>query len=311
MSAALSIPPATILDLPDGLHAGIPEALYHARIPGVASKSVLDMYDRAPAVHDAWLKGAEGKTSEAFAFGKAFHCAVLEPDVYRATYTVEPDFTFAEPDFGDCRFKEAKAKRDAWREANGYKESLSARDRWREANAGKQLLEQADATAIAGMVRSIAAHPLASKMLLGDGVSELTVKWTDPATGIVCKSRADRYAKAFRLCVDLKSTDDARASVFAKSVANHGYHRQAAFYEDGFAAVGEPLDGFVFVAVEKRPPYLVAIFNLEDEDVMDGRRENRAHLSMMAECIERGVYPGYPETIQTLSLPRWAKGTNR
>ncbi len=275
---------ASIIELPDGLHPGIPEAIYHQRVAGIASKSVLDFYERAPAVHDAWLKGGDGKTSDAFAFGKAFHCAVLEPDVYRATYTVEPSF-------GDCRKTENK----------------KARDEWRADNASRLLLEQDDATAIAGMVRSIAAHPLACKMLMGEGVSELTVKWTDPATGIVCKSRADRYIAGVRLGVDLKSTEDARAAVFAKGVANYGYHRQQAFYEDGFAAVGAPLDGFVFVAVEKRAPYLVAVFNLEDEDVMDGRRENRAHLSLMAECVERGEYPGYPQTIQTLSLPRWAK----
>jgi hypothetical protein len=279
---------ASFLELPDGLHAGVPESVYHARIPGIASKSTLDLVARAPAVYAAWLAGVEREQAPALLFGKALHCAALEPDVYRSTYTVEPSF-------GDCRKTDNKKRRDEWRAEN----------------AGRQLLEQEDATAIAGMVRALGANKLASRLLDGDGVSELTVKWTDPDTGLLCKSRADRYVARLRMCVDLKSTEDARADVFARSFANFGYHRQQAFYEDGFAAVAESLDAFIFVAVEKRPPYLVAVFRLDDEGVTHGRRENRANLSILAECLERGEYPGHPESIQTLSLPAWAKGKNR
>lgn len=282
MSEAVSMP-TSILDLPDGLCSSVPESLYHARIPGVASKSVLDLVARAPAVYAAWLAGVEREQTPALMFGKALHCAALEPDVYRATYTVEPSF-------GDCRKKENKAARDEWRLSNG----------------GRLLLEQPDALAIDGMVKAIAAHPLASKMLGGDGVSELTVKWTDPDTGIVCKSRADRYVERLNMCVDLKSTEDARAEVFAKSCANWGYHRQQAFYEDGFAAVGAQLEHFTFVAVEKRAPYLVAVYSLDADAVGKGREWARRTLGVFADCVESGTYPGLSNSIETLSLPRWA-----
>jgi hypothetical protein len=288
MSAAVTMPTTTsILDLPDGMHEGIPEAIYHQRIPGVASKSVLDLVDRSPAHYAAWLAGASSEESPALAFGKALHCALLEPHVYRSTYTVEPSF-------GDCRKTDNKKRRDDWRGAN----------------AGRSLLEQADALAIDGMIKSAMAHPRASKML-DEGSSEVTVKWTDAATGIVCKSRADHYVGRLSLCLDVKTTEDARASAFAKSVANYGYHRQAAFYSDGFAAVGSEIEHFVFLAIEKRPPYLVALFNLEDEDIAQGREEIRRSIQTLADCIERGEYPGYPTSIQTLSLPAWAKGKTR
>ncbi len=97
MSAALSLPTVTsILDLADGLHAGIPESVYHARIQGVASKSVLDLIAKAPAVYAGWLTGTEREDTPALFLGKALHSGLLEPDVFRRTYTVEPRF-------GDCR----------------------------------------------------------------------------------------------------------------------------------------------------------------------------------------------------------------
>lgn len=268
-----------------GLYRGVPESVYHSRVAGIASKSVLELIARAPAAYEAWLAGKDrqAETPTLF-FGKALHMALLEPDRYRTTYTVEPNF-------GDCRFKEAKATRDAWRAEN----------------KSKLLLEQADATHIDGMVKSAKAHPLVSKMLCDDGVSELTARWLDDETGIVCKSRADYYVERLNLCVDIKTAEDARADAFVRSVTNYGYHRQNAFYDDGFRAVGAALEHFVFVAIEKAPPYLIGVFNLDDDAIRRGRGWARSSLRTFADCIERGEYPGYDTSIQTLSLPGWAK----
>ncbi len=281
MSAALSLP-TSILELPDGLHAGFPEALYHARIPGVASKSVLELVDRAPAIYAAWLKGAEREESDALAFGSAFHCALLEPHVYEMRYAVEPRF-------GDCRKTDNKKRRADWRLEN----------------EGRKVIEQADAFAITGMIRSIDAHPLASKMLR-EGRPELTMKWTDAETDIICKGRADYYVERLAMGVDVKTCDDARPGPFSKSVANYGYHKQAGFYSDGFAAVGHALEHFVFLAIEKRAPYLIGLYNLDAQALARGREWSRRTLDTLADCIESGEYPGYSPSIETLSLPRWA-----
>ncbi len=276
----------SILELPNGLHEGVPEAVYHARTAGLASKSVLEMVDRAPALYEAWLGGATREESPVLAFGKAFHCALLEPDVFRRTYTVEPKF-------GDCRKPDNK----------------KARDDWRATNAGRQVIEQVEAIAIDGMVKSVLAHKRAGKLFDSDGVPELTMRWTDEETGIICKGRADLHLERLGVCVDVKTCDDARAPAFTRSVANYGYHRQDAFYDDGFRSAGAPLDHFLFVAVEKRAPYLVGLFNLDDDAVAEGRDWSRSTLQTFADCIERGEFPGYDTAIQTLSLPAYARRT--
>lgn len=283
VSAALSTPPATILDLPAGLHDAVPVGLYHQRIPGVVSKSALDLVHRSPAHYRAWLDGAEEEATPALLFGAATHCAVLEPDVFARDYAVEPAF-------GDCRKTENKARRDAWRAAN----------------AGKLLLSPEDKAAIDGIVKALREHPLASRMLT-EGASEVTLRWRDAGTGLECKGRADHYFPRLGLALDLKTTEDARPSSFRKSVANYGYHRQDAFYRDGFAAVGAPLEHFVFVVCEKKPPHLVALYTLDANAIRRGRLSVMQDMSTLAECFETDEWPGYSPSIETLSLPTWAE----
>jgi len=289
MKARISAEPITMaavsfLDLPDGLHENVPPALYYQRIPGVANKSGLDKLHQAPAKYRAWVDGADDEDSPVLSFGRAFHAATLEPAIFAATYTTEPDF-------GDCRKADNK----------------KARDEWRKANEGKTFLSADDAERIAGMSRAVRAHPLAGPLLSG-GVAEVTAKWADPETGIVCKARIDYVRRDLETLIDLKSTSDASALSFAKSCANYGYHRQAAHYTDGcnLASGAEAFDTFVFVAVEKTAPYLVAVLKLDEDAISKGRESIRADLRTMRECLDTDTWPGYPEEEQTISLPHWA-----
>jgi hypothetical protein len=215
--------------LADGIHHGVPHAVYHERTLGVVSKSALDLVARSPAHYRAWVDGAEEEQTAALAFGSAFHCALLEPDRFAAEYVTAPDF-------GDCRRKSNKEARAAWDEEHASATPLSAK--WAED--------------IHGMIASIRAHPLAGKML-HRGEPELTVAWTDDPTGLRCKARADYYVRELRMVLDIKTTMDARAESFRRDVVRYGYRRQDALYRAGFAAVDAPIEHFVFVVVKRRP----------------------------------------------------------
>lgn len=268
--------------LPHGLHRDVPESVYHVREPGIASKSALDELSRSPAHYKAWLDGAEQDETPALFFGKAFHCAVLEPSRFGDTYAIEPVF-------GDCRFKEPKARRVAWRKDNGGKIPISA----------------AEAMAIRGMLASINAHPMAGRMLL-EGEPELTVRWKDAASGIECKSRADYYVSGLSMVVDVKTALDASAEAFRRVIYQRRYHVQDAMYRAGFAAAGSAIEHFVFLAVEKEPPYAVALYTLDHEGVEAGYKAAAADLQRLAGCLSSDSFPGYPTEIQTVTLPPWA-----
>ena len=142
--------------------------------------------------------------------------------------------------------------------------------------------------------------------ILRRGRAEMMARWDDVTAGVPCKARFDWYDEELGLVLDLKTTTDASAREFARSVANFRYHVQAAMYLDALRALGRPADHFVFLAVEKAPPFDMALYELDEDAIAAGRRAMRADMAKLVECSVRGEFPGYPEMIQTLSLPAWA-----
>ena len=277
--------------LAPGLHRGYAESLYHVRELGMVSKGALDRVRRSPAHYRAWVDGAGEPETPPFRFGKALHMRTLEPARFAATYVLEPDF-------GACRKNDSCSSEAA-------KENKTRRDAWRLEHAGANILDSATGAATLGMIEAIANHPLARPLLEG-GDPELTVRWTCNDTGLACKARVDHWREDFRAAVDVKSAADASPEAFAKSVANFGYHRQETHYTEGLEACGFPPDHFPFIVVEKTAPYLVAVYELEPEAFALGKRQILRAKRMLADCLERDQWPGYPDRIQKLSLPAWA-----
>lgn len=255
--------------------------VYHRRVLGELSKSGCDQVARSAAHYRAWCDGASEEPTRAMLFGSAVHCAILEPERFAREYAVAPDV--------DRRTKGGKAEYEAWLADH----------------PGATAISDDDHRTILSMHASVLAHPAAAR-LMRDGVPEVSLRWIDDATGLACKARADLYVPSKRLCVDLKTTEDASPEAFAKSVANYGYHRQDAIYRAGFAACGEPIDHFAIVAVEKRAPYAVAVYTLDAHAIEAGYAGFRSCAAIVAECMRTGVWPSYGDAVSELSLPKWA-----
>ena len=210
------------------------------------------------------------KSTAAMTMGSLVHCAVLEPDELLKRY-------------GACPPRNTKAGKEAAAEmlANGI-EPVSGSD-----------LQQAQ-----HMASAVRRHPYAAE-LLSAGKPETSIWWDDPETGLRCKCRPDWINGS--TCVDLKSTTDASPKGFAKSVANFRYHVQAAHY----LACGL-FDQFIFIAVEKEPPYAVAVYALDADAFAEGQRLRDRDLQRIANCRAMAAWPGYGDELQTISLPGWA-----
>jgi len=274
---------ASLLELPDGVHRDVLPRIYHERHLGVVSKSVLDLVRRSPAHYKAWLDGeAEEETSPALLFGQAFHCALLEPARFAEEFVTAPEF-------GDLRKSDNKAAKKAWCEQH----------------EGLTVLDAYDGNAIAGMVASVHRHPLASRMIR-DGVSELTLKWTDGDTGLTCKSRLDYYVESLGMIVDAKSTLDARWEPFRRDMIKHGYEIQDALYRSAALSLGLRVQHFVFLAVEKTPPYAVATYTLDEAGIASGFSKARTAIDTLAHCVKTSTWPGYDVGIRTIDWPPWA-----
>jgi len=254
---------------------------YHKKKLGELSASSMKSLRRSAAHYKAWIEGARGEPTPAMQFGTAFHCAVLEPSVFAEKYAVEPEF-------GDCRRKNPKAARDAWRAENEGKLTISAEDHAR----------------IIAMRESIAAHPTAARLLATPGDCEVSMRWEQH--GVSCRARADKIVKNGSILIDLKTTEDASEDEFARSCAVYRYHWQCAHYIDGARANDLDVQAMVLVAVEKEPPYAVAVHELDDLALDLGRASVARLGALLRQCVETGVWPAYAVGVQRLSLPRWA-----
>ena len=253
----------------------IPNEEYH-KLPAVSSSGLVKLVQGTPAHYQAYLNEPR-EVTPAMELGTAIHAAVLEPDLFHATYIQKPeDMSFAT--------KEGKA--------------------WKEANQGKKILTPEQFRAVSRITDSVMAQPIASRVIL-DGMKEKSFVWVDKETGIPCKCRPDIFAgnKVF----DLKTTEDASARGFQRSIMSFGMHIQSAFYLMGVSELlGEGVTDFIHIAVEKKPPYAVALYVLDDASLERARLDIRKALRTLAECEETGKYPAYSEEIQTMNLPAWA-----
>ncbi len=214
--------------------------------------------------------------------GSAIHKLTLEPHDFEKEFAVAPAVD-----------RRTKAGKEAWAE-------------FVDASVGKTVLAAKDYETAKGAADSVLSHPEA-QFLLSDGVAESS-HFAD-LDGIACKCRPDYYRERDGIVVDIKSTEDASPDGFAKAVANFGYYIQDPFYCDVMRASGKRVSRFIFIAVEKKPPYMVGIYELDHVARDFGRDEYRRAFRILRE-IDNYRRPLYVDTangdvVQTIELPSY------
>lgn len=257
---------------------GLTNAEYHAR-PEV-SKSGLDQIRRSPLHY--WNRYLNPDrviepSTPAMVIGSALHARVLEPHLYEDEYAVAPEGIDRRTKEGKLRWADFEAEAD-----------------------GKTVLKAEDAAQIEAMAQAVHRHPAARTILRLPGKCEQSYFWTDETTGEKCKCRPDWHSDDRRLIADVKTTDDASPRGFLRSVMKYRYHVQAAFYSQPLKA-----EQFLFIAVEKKPPYCVAVYVTPPELIERGLREAQEDLRQLAACRAGNKWPGYGDEIQALAVPTW------
>lgn len=245
--------------------------------------SILRHFNRTAAhAREAIVNPADSTVAQAE--GWAAHLAVLDPDRFALECIAAPKFD-----------KRTTTGKEGWAA-------------FQAGNAGKTILTQ-DEHALCLRIRdAVWAHPTARELLMGAGANEVSALWTDADTGLAVKARLDRLTSlaGWPVVMDLKTARNASPAAFARDVHFFHYHQQGALYLDGCDALAPHPRKFVFVAVEKEPPYAVAVYELEQDAIDLGRDEYQKHLVAYARCIETNRWPGYPESMGYISVPSWA-----
>ena len=135
----------------------------------------------------------------------------------------------------------------------------------------------------------------------GDGIGDIN--------GITEKLDYIKELGSQYVLIDLKTTKSAETRYFSRAAYwDYQYHISAAHYLTGMEALrGVRAQGFIFVTVEKTPPYAVNVFEAGEEFIRAGEEANMELYKLFASCQASGNWPGYPATMQKLTLPRGAK----
>lgn len=269
-------------DAPLGVVRGMPFGEY-LKVRAL-SNSGLKLLAKSPRHYAAsWdPERPDAEQSDALRRGSLLHTLVLEPHEFAHRYRVKPEgMNFAT--------KDGKAWRDA-------------------TPAGMEIVSEAEHKAATRQARNLRQLPEVAA-LLGSGEAEVSFFWMDEETGTYCKGRADWVFRSTGgvVMLDLKTTEDATPEAFGRSCARYGYHRQDAWYSDGWTqATGEPVLGFVFGAVESAWPHDAVPYMLDEQARAKARAQIGSLLQLHADCTAAGQWPGIASEITTLSLPAWA-----
>lgn len=270
-------------EIPLGIFHGVPIADYHASA-GISNSGLSDFAKSPLHYHALHINPARPQKDDTAAqlVGNLAHCKILEPEAFMQRYQVGP--------VDDKRLAAWKA----W-EAK--------------VPTGIEGIKPSQHEAACAQALSVRSIPDVAK-LLDVGRPEVSAWWIDPATGELCRCRPDWVHpvgdRGDILC-DVKSCGDASPHEFARQIARMAYHRQAAWYTDGYSiASGRPVLGFIFIAFETSWPFAASAVMLDDESLELGRKQNAGLLEYFAECRHDDHWPGYSDAIELVTLPRWA-----
>lgn len=260
----------------EGLISGMPNDVYHS-VPDSINKSGLDLINRSPA---HYFYAQKKEPTRAMQLGTALHTAILEPDVFSSHYML---------------LREVSDRRSSI-----YKEAVKT-------HGADNVLTGPEADSVAGMQESVYANDKARRLIQGCEHKEISVFATCPATGLNIRCRFDGLSLKGNYAIDLKTTRDARPDEFSKAIYNYRYHVQDAFYRYVFlCATGVDLDRFEFIAVENEIPHVTMVYQLDDISRAIGESGFKSDLSVVKECLTAGIWPGYDNENEIISIPEWA-----
>lgn len=248
---------------------------YHLDTEYVSS-SPLKLYKRSP-LH----KTVEKDKTDALIFGGAYHCMVLEPEIFFDIYFVFDDREIMQKlskDFTNIRLSKP------------YKEFKE--DEYLKAE-GREIIPIDDFLTMQTMYKALMSHRFVY-WLFTQGINELSHYTV--LNGVKTKIKPDSIHLKHRIIADLKTTVDASYDTYYHEAAKRGSHISGALYCD-VAEQMYPNDikpfKFMLVVQEKTAPFAVAVYETTYNFLAIGRYEYEMLLQQHKYCQETGIYEGY------------------
>tara|TARA_R100000697_G_scaffold41543_1_gene54205 strand:- start:250 stop:1077 length:828 start_codon:yes stop_codon:yes gene_type:complete len=216
------------------------------------------------------------KQTKSMADGTAVHAFFLEKDKFHKDFAVKPQ---------DIRLNTKAGKE------------------WAQEHTNKIIIDSELGNNLYEMEKSFMDSP-AKLIYQIKGKSELSYFWND--IGLVKgKCRPDWISDDGNIIVDIKTTTDASPKGFQKSISTWGYHLQLAWYMRGLQKLGIPCNEFIFIAIEKTPPFSVGVYSADREMILFGNQEINKLVVDIDKALNDKNFPDYTPEIMSLGLPPW------
>ena len=284
MSAAADSLPAT------GFASRLPADVYHA-LGGVSISRLKEML-RSPRHYRYRL--ANPKTSAPMLLGTAAHCATLEPERFGREFVT---WSRRSENGNLC-----PRKGQYW-------------DAFVLENGGRTIITEDEMELARAIASAVRTDQLAMRYL-ESGEPEVTMRWKlgiedaeVAGATIDCRGRADwiTYIEGKPVVDGLKTARDCRPFPCGAAAYKLGYHLQWAFYFDGFVALTDKEPAMKEIVVESDAPHDVAVYDIPQDVIEQGRADYQALLRTLAQCENENHWPGIAGGHElTFTLPTYA-----
>ena len=216
------------------------------------------------------------KQTKAMADGTAVHAFFLERDKFDTDFVIKP---------ADMRLNTKAGKE------------------WAQEHQSKIIIDSELGDNLFEMEKSFMDSPA---KLIHDikGQTELSYFWDDLGT-IKGKCRPDWISDDGEIVVDVKTTTDASPRGFQKSISNWGYHLQLGWYLRGLRKLGLPAEQFIFIAIEKTPPFCVGVYRADQDMINFAMKELDQLMPEIQTAMVSNEFPDYTPEITSIGLPPW------
>jgi hypothetical protein len=262
------------------------------------SNSMLSEFRRSPLAYYDAVTNRDELDTRAMSYGRAFHCALLEPERFRCEHFTLPDGKFNSLD-GKIAWVDSVAAMtgvdlseiDPSQKADELRPAVCAE---LERN-GRTPMTAKDLGTLRAQVVSLNRPEHADvRKLIAMAQAEVEVHWVDGA--LKPKARIDLVIPEHRIVLDIKTTDDADPWEFLRSARSYGYDYQEAQYRMAAAAQfgGGDADewSFAFILAGKHRPYHWSWVELDGEDVLRAHRQIQDDWRRLEQCLETNIWPG-------------------
>lgn len=257
-------------------------AAYHAdptETPSLSAGMINDLlvapakcFENSQRLNAAW---EPPEKQEKFSIGSVSHIMLLEPHMFDEQVVV------------------VRGKTKDGKPSEGYSSQDAKDQRDAAIAAGKTPILPAQLEQVY-KARSAFFASAFTRQAFENGKLEQSLFWRHPIYGFWCRCRPDFLADSLAHLNDYKATANASPSNFGRHAYNMGYHRRAAWYLEGAAAVfGKRPAHYWFCNQEVKSPFLTSVVELDHQALEAGQDENDQAAAIFARCLETGDWYGY------------------